>query len=714
MLLALRIENFALIDSLHLELGPGLNVLTGETGAGKSIILDAIAAVLGGKVSGRAVRTGAAQATLEATFQLTPPLIPWLAAQGIPQGNAPVLVCSREILANPRQRNRLRLNGMAITQRQGEELRDRLVDITAQGQTLHLGQPSLQREWLDSFGGPEVLAQRQGVTQAYGQYQQAQQALERQRQAHQDDQQQLDLWQYQLQELEGANLEDPQELDQLLQEHHRLSHTVELQHHSYQVYQALYQNDQGNACADLLGTAEQLLGQMGEFDSQVQPILELVATALAHVEEAGRQINLYGENLEADPERLQEVERRLVQLKQICRKYGPTLGEAIAYYQTIRQQMEGISLGEASLEALEAAQRSALAELQRQCQMLTQLRQRTAQDLETRLVAALKPLAMERVQFQVQIQPQPPASHGADHIQFRFSPNPGEPLQPLGDIASGGEMSRFLLALKACFSQVDPVDTLIFDEIDVGVSGRVSQAIAHTLHDLSQRHQVLCVTHQPLIAARADRHFRVRKVIQSGMLPPGADSLGSHGGDRPVSDNSVTYNPVSDNSVSDNPVTDRPSNNPTDSQGDPTTTPADPQKIKGDRSPDRSAIQGDKSQADPSKVTGDRSAIQGDKSQADSQKTQGDRSQADALDSLAPKPGENQNHGNLGGDRTLVQVELLEDWGARQRELAELAGGESAHEALTFAESLLNQAGDRRLPNAAPRRRKSRAQPPAP
>jgi DNA repair protein RecN (Recombination protein N) len=227
--------------------------------------------------------------------------------------------------------------------------------------------------------------------------------------------------------------------------------------------------------------------------------------------EVGRQINAYGGDLEADPQRLEEVEERIQELKQICRKYGPTLTEAIAYYQRIQGELAELNDSEQSIESIEQQEKASAEKLTQACQKLTQLRQKTATHLESRLICELKPLAMDKVKFQIQIMPTSPTASGADKITFMFSPNPGEPLQPLTAIASGGEMSRFLLALKACFSQVDAAGTLVFDEIDVGVSGRVAQAIAEKLHQLSQRNQVLCVTHQPLVAAMADRHFRVDK-----------------------------------------------------------------------------------------------------------------------------------------------------------------------------------------------------------
>ncbi|PIG90976.1 DNA repair protein RecN [Gloeocapsopsis sp. IPPAS B-1203] len=515
MLICLRIENFALIDQLELEFGAGLNVLTGETGAGKSIILDAIDAALGGKVSSRVIRTGTNRALVEATFKLDS-MIPWLTAQEIELIDEDCLVCSREMTTTGGSlRSRSRVNGILVNRQLMAELRDRIVEITAQGQTVQVGQPAQVRDWLDAYGGAAHVQQREIVTAAFADYQQAKTVLEKRRQSERDRLQQLDLLTYQVQELKTANLAEPDEFEQLEQERQRLSHVVELQQLSYQVYQALYQSDDdAPAGADLLAQSEATLTDMVQYDAQLQSILDLVSEALASVTEAGRQINAYGEGLEADPQRLVEVEERIRELKQICRKYGPTLQDAIAYYQKIAAELEELNSNEYSVEALEQQEQKYLKKLSQACHKLTDLRQTAAAKLEARLIAELKPLAMEKVQFQVEVTATSPTAMGADKITFLFSPNPGEPLQPLTAIASGGEMSRFLLALKSCFSEADAVGTLIFDEIDVGVSGRVAQAIAEKLHQLSQHHQVLCVTHQPLVAAMADRHFRVDKVVE--------------------------------------------------------------------------------------------------------------------------------------------------------------------------------------------------------
>lgn len=523
MLSSLRIQNFALIDRLELTFAQGLNVLTGETGAGKSIILDAIDIVLGGKIHGRVIRQGSQSASIEATFTISPFTQKWLQTEEIDPLEDNVLICSRELTLTGETlrsqggavRSRSRVNGVLINRQLLSQLREYLVEITAQGQTTQLMESAVQRGLLDLYGGKSVLTQRQRVESVYSTYHAAQKNLEDRRQSEQNRLQRLDLLEYQLKEFEEAQLTDADEAEALDQERDRLSHVVELQQLSYQSYQLLYQNDQGeSAIADLLGTAEGLLTDMSQYDEAIASILEMVRGALTQVVEASQQLSTYGDSLETDPQRLTEVEERIVLLKRLCRKYGPTLKEAIAYGEKLAQELAELTDQDQSVEKLEIEYQQTKELLQNECEKLTQLRQKTALQLEKQLVKELKPLAMEKVIFVCQITPTTPNGTGADQIVFYFSPNPGEKIQPLSTTASGGEMSRFLLALKACFSHADnPDHTLIFDEIDVGVSGKVAQAIADKLYQLGQTQQVLCVTHQPLVAALADVHFRVDKNI---------------------------------------------------------------------------------------------------------------------------------------------------------------------------------------------------------
>lgn len=514
MLLSLRIQNFALIDELELEFGAGLNVLTGETGAGKSIILDAIDLILGGKASPRNIRTGAEKAALEGTFSTNARLRQWLIDREFDLADDDTVICSRELSLNGTNlRSRMRVNGAICNRQLTQEVRELLVEIAAQGQTVRLATASHQRELLDLYGGAPLQQQRELVATEYHAYQSVYRAWIERQQNEQLRLQRLDLLQYQAQELSQVNLTDPDELIHLEEERQRLTHVVDLQQQSYAVYQLLYQNDTGEAIAvaDLLGKAESTLIDMVAVDASLQPTLDLVSLALAQVTEAGREINYYGDALEADPDRLLEIEARIRTLKLICRKYGPSLTEAIDHEIAIQTELAQLTGAGMSLEELERQATDLHAQLQRACQQLTTLRQQAALDLERHLIRELKPLAMDKVKFQVEILPQTPTSTGADRIAFQFSPNPGEPLQPLAATASGGEMSRFLLALKACFSHNGGVGTLVFDEIDAGVSGKVAQSIASKLYHLSQSQQILCVTHQPLIAAMADRHFRVAK-----------------------------------------------------------------------------------------------------------------------------------------------------------------------------------------------------------
>ena len=536
MLSCLRIENFALIDRLELNFAQGLNVLTGETGAGKSIILDAIDLVLGGKIHGRVIRQGSQSALIEATFTISPSTQKWLQTQEIEPLEDNVLVCSRELSLTGESlrsqggavRSRSRVNGVLINRQLLSQLREALVEITAQGQTTQLMESAIQRGLLDLYGGKPILEQRQKVESIYSSYQIIQKNLEKRRQSEKERLQRLDLLHYQLKEFQEAQLTDIEEGEALEQERDRLSHVVELQQLSYQSYQLLYQNDQGgSAIADLLGEAEGLLTDMSQYDEAIASILEMVRGALTQVVEASQQLSAYENSLEADPQRLQEVEERIILLKRLCRKYGPSLAEAIAYGEKLEQELAELTDQDQSVEKLEQEYQQAQKLLVKECEQLTQLRQNTALQLEKQLVKELKPLAMDKVIFVCQITPISPNGTGADQVVFYFSPNPGEKIQPLSTTASGGEMSRFLLALKACFSQTDnPDHTLIFDEIDVGVSGKVAQAIADKLYQLGQSQQVLCVTHQPLVAAMADQHFRVDKtIIEESSLDLAEDTL---------------------------------------------------------------------------------------------------------------------------------------------------------------------------------------------
>ncbi|TVQ42209.1 MAG: DNA repair protein RecN [Gloeocapsa sp. DLM2.Bin57] len=530
MLDSLTIQNFTLIDYLELEFSAGLNVLTGETGAGKSIVLDAIDVVLGGKVNQRLIRQGEQRAQIEASFRIDPNLLQWLQQQELEPLEEETVVCSRSIiLTKDNLRSRFRINGVLVNRQLVLQLRDRLLEITAQGQTVELMIPDKQRQLLDLYAGEDLLTQKAKVGNIYDRYAKIGQKIALSRQSEQERLQRLDLIKYQSQELATVNLVNPDELRQLEQERQRLAHVVELQQLSYQIYQLLYQNEQGQAAADLLGEGEALLQNMVKYDPSQESILTMVNNALTQIVEAGQQIYRYGENLEVDPQYLEQIEERIKQLKYICRKYGPSLEEAIAYHQKIQLELQKFSEDNEFIEHLEQEYHQVEEQLHQACQNLTQLRQKAALKLETELIRQLKPLGMEKVIFSCRILPSGISAQGQDQILYYFSPNLGEQIQPLSHTASGGEMSRFLLALKACFANTKTSGkTLIFDEIDVGVSGKVALSIANKLHYLSKTHQVLCVTHQPLVAAMADHHWRVEKQMLDSRTVIRVANLANH------------------------------------------------------------------------------------------------------------------------------------------------------------------------------------------
>ena len=516
MLVNLKIDNFALVDSLELDLDRGLSVLTGETGAGKSIILDAIDMVLGGKPNLRMIRSGSDRSILEATFQIGSSLSQWLIDREIDPLEEDILICSREIVIGKNSlRSRSRINGVVVNRQLMGELRSRLVEITAQGQTVNLLISDKQRNLLDAYGGKSLQKQLAKVGELYNTAQKAKQELDNRIKSEQELLQRQDILEYRLKDLNEAELTNPNELEELEQERDRLSHVVDLQQLGNQAYQLLYEGDRDEpAAADLLGKAESCLMEMAEYDSELNPILEMIQSGLAQIVEAGQQISSYSDGLESDPERLTDIESRIRQLKEICRRYGPDLADAIALTAQLQQELDQITDGGRSIAALQQEYELAIANLTQECLKLTNLRQKAATKLEKQLVKELKPLAMDKVIFECRLEPITPNAMGADKVVFYFSPNAGETVQPLSIIASGGEMSRFLLALKACFTGAEESSsTLVFDEIDAGVSGKVAQAIAEKLHQLGKKHQVLCVTHQPLIAAMANGHFKVEKTI---------------------------------------------------------------------------------------------------------------------------------------------------------------------------------------------------------
>jgi DNA repair protein RecN (Recombination protein N) len=386
-----------------------------------------------------------------------------------------------------------------------------------QGQTQQLARPGQQRHWLDRFGGAALQPAVEPVAEAYRAWKRAAAALELARSSWLQLQQERQRQEQLLEDLEAARLDDPAERQRLEQEENRLAHGVRLQEGVMTLLGRLVEGaEQAPSALDHLAACEQELSQMEVLDAGVAALRSRCSDGLAGLQDLVRDLERYGAGLESDPESLGALQERIAQLKALERRHGRDLAALIELRDQLRLQLAPGG-AEASLEALQTAEAAA-----RQCRdrangALSSARQQAATALEQQLMEALRPMGLANVRFAVAIEPAPPGAEGADAVQFLFSANPGQPLAPLAEVASGGEMSRFLLALKTCLAAADPHVTLLFDEIDTGVSGRVSGAMAALLQRLAQQRQVFCVTHQPLVAAAADHHFRVSKQVLEGI-----------------------------------------------------------------------------------------------------------------------------------------------------------------------------------------------------
>jgi DNA repair protein RecN (Recombination protein N) len=514
-LTGLRLENIALIEELQLDFSDGFTVLTGETGAGKSILLDALDALLGGS-GPRLLRQGAERGVIEASFSLSPPLLTWLEQQELEADEAEILLSREWRLSDDRLSSRHRLNGVAVNRAQIQELRPLLLDLTVQGQTQQLARPGQQRRWLDRFAGAPIQQQLSSVSAAHRAWKQAAADLEVARTNWQQLLQERERQEQLLADLEAAGLEDPAERERLQAEENRLAHGVRLQEGVMTLLGRLLEGgEEAPAVLDHLAACEAELAQMQQLDPGVAELAGRCSDALAQLQDLSRDLDRYGAALDSDPENLAQLQERIAQLKALERRHGKDLAELIAWRDQLREQLAPGG-AEASLEVLEAAEAVARRQRDQLNGVLSEARRVAATQLEQQLMAALRPMGLANVRFAVAIEPATPGDEGADAVQFLFSANPGQPLAPLAEVASGGEMSRFLLALKTCLAAADEHVTLLFDEIDTGVSGRVSGAMAALLRQLAARRQVFCVTHQPLVAAAADHHFLVSKEVVAG------------------------------------------------------------------------------------------------------------------------------------------------------------------------------------------------------
>jgi DNA repair protein RecN (Recombination protein N) len=513
MLVELVVENFAVVERLRLSLQAGLNALTGETGSGKSLVVDAFGLLLGGRASTDAIRTGAERAFVSGRFELPDDaaLRALLADAGI-EAEDGELVIEREILANGK--SRAYAGNRPVTVTLLRDLAPYLGDIHGQHDQQKLLYPDAQRELLDEAGGAD--AELAAVEAAWRAWREAAAALEELDRSEQEKLRLADLWVMQRKEIEALELQ-PGEDAQLENEARVLSNVARLTENATAAHEAL--SDSEDAAAKSIARALKKLEDLVPIDGKMRGVVEILEPARIAVAEAAHELRHYLGTLEADPARIEQVETRLAQIEKLKRKYGNTIEEIVAFLADVRSKLDAVeSAAERRAELqkrigqLEGAYRKAALALRA-------VREKAAKALQKAVETELAGLAMKGVVFRAALRETEASSHGVDHVEFLVSANPGEEPRALDHVASGGELSRIALALKTCVASRPAKNggrTLVFDEVDAGVGGAAAEMIGRRLKRISRSSQVLCVTHLAQIAGFADHHYRVEKKEAGG------------------------------------------------------------------------------------------------------------------------------------------------------------------------------------------------------
>jgi DNA repair protein RecN (Recombination protein N) len=514
MLVQLTVDNLALIEHIGLDLGSGLNVLTGETGAGKSILVDAMNILTGGRASGDLVRTGAEKAIVEGLFDCVqlPRVSEKLTEFGMTASEDCSLLLSREITANGR--SACRINGRVMPLVMYRTLGEMLVDLHGQHEHQSLLKVDKHRELFDRFGGDEISRQLFLVADLCDRLSEL--ATERSvaNAAEKEIAGRIDYLNGAVKEI-GRLKPIPGEEDELQQEAERLRHSERLSDLAREAALDLFEGDDRRPAAyDLLSRAASSLQEMSRYDASVGDISAPLAESQYRLEDVADALRRYRELLEYNPARASEVEERLHFLRGLARKYGPSLADVVVFWDGASAELDNLKERQSRSRELEVDYQRGLRSYETAAGVLSELRHQKAAAFIEAVQDELQGLGMKNARFDTRWESTPgPRRWGCDQMEFLFSANPGEPLKPLARIASGGEMSRVMLALKVIFADNDEIPTLIFDEIDTGIGGRTLQAVADRLAVLARHKQVLCVTHSPHIAGRGARHFNIEKVI---------------------------------------------------------------------------------------------------------------------------------------------------------------------------------------------------------
>ena len=518
MLLQLRVTNFALIAELTLTFNQGLNILSGETGAGKSIVIGAINLLLGERANVDQIRQGQDSAYIEGMVEYNESLKSQLAETlqdaGIEESEE--LIIAREVYSNGR--SVARINGRAVPAALLKEIGKRLVDLHGQHQHQSLLHPEQHIDLLDAFGGEKLRTVKLNVGEDFKKWQDAKKELAALGKDSSERERKIDIASFQLKEIRDAGLQ-PGEDEELARREKLLANAEKLSFLVNQAYTDIYSGDEAGHTVPLIDNLNKSLHMLQEasgIDQSISPILELLESASAQLDEAAHELRDYQSKLEFEPHELVNIQERLNIVNNLKRKYGGSVEDVLAFADQLEAEIERLENSEVLAEKLEQEVSRLEAELDSKCEELRAIRSYTADNLEQMISTILEELALPNANFSVNIFNRDSYSpEGKDRVEFLFSANPGETVKPLAKIISGGEVSRVMLALKTILARQDLVPTLIFDEVDSGVGGATIQKVAEKLAQLSGYHQVLCVTHSPQIASMADCHYRLYKDLES-------------------------------------------------------------------------------------------------------------------------------------------------------------------------------------------------------
>ncbi len=516
MLVQLEIHNIALIEQICIDFEPGFQVLTGETGAGKSIIIDSIHTILGGRTTRELIRTGCDSASVTAVFYDTSlQLRQTLEAQGIEPEEDDTLLLYREISASGR--NICKVNGKTVPLSALREIGALLIDVHGQHDNQSLLDTEKQLELLDAFCGSDFSNIKQEYAEALVHYRALRQQLKQFSTDEKERANRLDFLSYQINEIQQAKLKEGEE-QALLSRKNILLSAEKIQGALSEAYAVLYDgNKKDDNVRDMLCEAESALQSLGKIDERYGDLAAKIEECRYQLEDITEQIRDQRDSVEVEPNELEDLEERLYLLSQLKRKYGNSIGEILQYLTKAEEEYETLSHFAENTQALEAEIGTMRVKLKNLAGQMTERREAAAAMLEKGILEQLKDLEMPHAQFEIALsKAESFLETGWDQVEFLISPNLGEPVKPLAKIASGGEMSRMMLAIKAVLAKVDSIPTLIFDEIDTGISGVAAARVADKMRMLSKHHQVLCVTHLARIAACANHNLYIEKIMENG------------------------------------------------------------------------------------------------------------------------------------------------------------------------------------------------------